>query len=66
VLVCLVEVMASVVVILAALWLLAASKSALCPGQSVAQKLSTLECTQMLQFSRILLLNKLACNRTLM
>jgi hypothetical protein len=60
-----VEVKTLAMVILVALWLLAASKPALCPGESVAQKLATLEFTQMLQLSRVLLLNKLTCNRML-
>jgi hypothetical protein len=41
-------------VILAALWLLAASMSTLCPGESVAQKLNTVDFIQILQMSRIL------------
>jgi hypothetical protein len=56
VLVCLVEVKTLASMILAALWLLAANLSALCPGEPVAQKLVTLEYTQMLQLSGILLL----------
>jgi hypothetical protein len=53
-------------VILAALWLLAASLSVLCPGESVAEMLGTLEFTQMLQISKFLFLNKLVCKRMLM
>jgi hypothetical protein len=52
-------------VTLAALWLLAVLSSALCPGEWVAQKLTTLEFTQMLQFSGVLLLMKLAWHRIL-
>jgi hypothetical protein len=66
VLLCLVEVKTLARVILVALWLLAASLSVLCPGESVAQKLTTLEFTQMLQISRVLLLKKLACDMMLM
>jgi hypothetical protein len=43
-------------VILAALWLLLAFLPALRPGESVAQTLSTLEFTQLLQDSGLLLL----------
>ena len=39
---------------------------ALCPGESVAQKLNNVEFTQILQMSRVLLLKKLACNGMLM
>jgi hypothetical protein len=66
VLLCLAEVKTLARVILVALWLLAANFSALCLGEKVAQKLTTLEFTQMLQLSGVLLLNKLACNRMLM
>jgi hypothetical protein len=66
VLLCLVEVKTLARMTLAVLWLLAANLSALCPGEKVAQKLTTLEFTQMLQLSGVLLLNKLACNRMLM
>jgi hypothetical protein len=65
VLLCLVEVKTLPRVILVAIWLLAANVSALCPRETVAKELSTLEFTQMLQLSRVLLLNKLACNRML-
>jgi hypothetical protein len=61
-----VEVKTLALVMMAALWWLAANLSALCPGESVAQKLTTLEFSQMLQLSRVLLLKKLACNRMLM
>jgi hypothetical protein len=56
VLVCLEEVKTLARVILAALWLLAANLSALCPGEPVAHCLITLEFTQMLQLSGVLLL----------
>jgi len=45
---------------------LTASLSALCPGDPVVEMLGTLQFTQMLQISGVLLLNKLACNRMLM
>jgi hypothetical protein len=51
--------------VLVALWLLAAYLSALCPGESLAHWLITLEFTQMLQLSGVLLLNKLAVIRKL-
>jgi hypothetical protein len=60
VLVYLVEVKTLARVILAALCLLTAYLSALCLGDSVAHWLITLEFTQMLQLSGVLLLNKLA------
>jgi len=53
-------------VTIAALCLLVANLSALRPGESVAHCLIFLEFTEMLQLSRVLLLNKLACNRMLM
>jgi hypothetical protein len=56
----LVEVKTLVRVILVALWFLSAILSALYPGVSVVHRLITLEFTQMLQISGVLLLNKLA------
>jgi hypothetical protein len=62
----LVEVKTLARVTLAALWLLKALSSALCPGERVAEKLTTLEFTQMLQISGVLLRMQLAWHRMVM